>query len=125
VVVAVLAIFPVIGATLGALIAALVALASNGPASALAVIALAVAMFELEAHVLSPLVLGRTVRLHPLAVVLALAAGGVLLGLLGAFIAVPVAACAARAVGYLRGDREHQPAAAPRPRAPGQVAAAS
>ena len=47
---------------------------------------------QLEAHVLQPLVMGRAVSIHPLAVVLGLTAGGVVAGVLGALLAVPAIA---------------------------------
>ncbi len=49
-------------------------------------------MQQLEGHVLQPLVMGRAVSIHPLAVVLAIAAGGVLAGIVGALLAVPTVA---------------------------------
>jgi predicted PurR-regulated permease PerM len=62
----------------------------------------AVALFQLEAHILSPLVLGRSVRLHPLAIVVVLACGVALHGVIGALLAVPMTACAVRVASYLR-----------------------
>ncbi|MGH8884832.1 MAG: AI-2E family transporter [Egibacteraceae bacterium] len=99
------ALFPVVGAIVAGTVAVLVALATVGLGKALLVLALILVAFQVEGHLLSPIVLGRITRLHPLAVVAALTAGGVLLGVLGAFLAVPVAASVARALGYLR-DRE-------------------
>lgn len=94
--------FPIVGAIVAGFVAVLIALASGGPITALIVLALIVGVQQVEGHLLAPVVLGRATELHPLAVILALAAGGILLGIVGAFIAVPVAASAARAVGYLR-----------------------
>ena len=53
---------------------------------------LIIAVQQLEGHVLQPLVMGRAVSIHPLAVVLAIAAGGVLAGIIGALLAVPTVA---------------------------------
>jgi predicted PurR-regulated permease PerM len=94
--------FPIVGAFVAGAVAVLVALATSGVAKALLVLVLIVAVQQVEGHVLAPIVLGRATQLHPLAVIAALAAGGVLLGVLGAFLAVPVAASVARGVGYLR-----------------------
>ncbi len=94
--------FPVVGAGISGLLAALVALASNGPTTAVFVIILVLVVQNVEGQLLQPLILGRTLELHPLAIILALTIGGFLLGILGAFLAVPVAAAAAQTVGYLR-----------------------
>ncbi len=94
--------FPIVGAAVSGSVAVLVALATGGPTKALLVVALVIGVQQLESHLLLPLILGRTVSLHPLAVILALAIGGILLGILGAFLAVPIAAAISRAVGYLR-----------------------
>ena len=94
--------FPIIGAITAGAVAVLVALATKGPALALLVLLLIIAVQQVEGHVLAPLVLGKATALHPLAVIASLAAGGVLLGVLGAFLSVPVAASVSRAVGYLR-----------------------
>ena len=55
-------------------------------------IGLIVAVQQLEAHVLQPVLMGRAVSIHPLAIVLAIATGGVLAGIIGALLAVPVLA---------------------------------
>lgn len=94
--------FPIIGAVISGALAALVALATNGLTTALLVIVVVVIVQQVESNVLAPVVLGRATQLHPLATILSLTAGGILLGVLGAFIAVPIVASAARAVGYLR-----------------------
>lgn len=83
---------PIIGALVGGGAAVLVALVANGPVSALIVLAIIVAVMQLEGHVLQPLLLGRAVRLHPLAVVLAVAAGLLVAGIAGALFAVPLLA---------------------------------
>lgn len=100
--VAFFALFPIVGAFVGGTLAVLVAFANGGVVLAVAVLALLVSVLHLEAHVLSPLVLGRTVRLHPLAVIVALSCGAVLHGVVGALIAVPFTACAVRVASYLR-----------------------
>ncbi|HVL99262.1 MAG TPA: AI-2E family transporter [Egibacteraceae bacterium] len=99
--------FPIVGAFVSGTVAVLVALADGGLAIALAVLAIVVAVQQIESNVLAPLVLGKATALHPLAVILALAAGGIVQGVLGAFLAVPVAASLARAVGHLRRRKQH------------------
>ncbi|MDQ3738595.1 MAG: AI-2E family transporter [Actinomycetota bacterium] len=86
------AFFPLIGAVVAGAVAALVALVSEGFGPALAVVGLVVIVQQIEGDVLSPLVLGKTLRLHPLVVLLALAIGTIVAGIVGAFIAVPLTA---------------------------------
>ncbi|MEX0657943.1 MAG: AI-2E family transporter, partial [Egibacteraceae bacterium] len=83
--------FPIVGAVTSGVVAVLVALADAGLATALIVLGLIVAVQQLESNVLEPVVLGKTLALHPLMVLLAITAGAVTLGVLGAFLAVPVA----------------------------------
>ncbi len=92
---------PIVGSTLSGSIAVLVALVANGPVTALVLLALVIVVQQVEGHVLQPLVMGRAVSVHPLAVVLAIAAGLVLAGLVGALIAVPLVAMVNTAAGYL------------------------
>jgi putative heme transporter len=84
--------FPIVGALTAGTLAVLVALAHGGLGLALAVTALIVGVQQLEGNVLEPLILSRVVRLPALIVVLAITAGAVTLGVLGAFLAVPIAA---------------------------------
>ncbi|MBW3619169.1 MAG: AI-2E family transporter [Actinobacteria bacterium] len=93
---------PVVGAFVSGGVAVAVAFASRGLGTALLVLVLVVAVQQLEGHVLAPVILGRELELHPIAVVVALTAGAVLLGIFGAIIAVPLAASAYRAAVYLR-----------------------
>jgi predicted PurR-regulated permease PerM len=83
---------PIVGAVVGGGVAVLIALVANGPVSALIVLAIIIAVMQVEGHVLQPLLLGRAVKLHPLAVVLAIAAGLVVAGIAGALFAVPLLA---------------------------------
>ncbi len=94
--------FPIIGAFVSGAVAVLVALAVNGPGTALILLAVIVAVQQIEGHLLAPIVIGRAVELHPLVALGALTAGAVLLGVLGAFLALPVAASLSRAASYLR-----------------------
>lgn len=95
------AFIPIIGAFTSGLLAVLVALVSNGPITALAVLALIVVVMQVEGHLLQPLLLGRAVKVHPLAVIIAIAAGLLVGGIIGALIAVPLVACGNVATIYL------------------------
>ncbi|MGY1822475.1 AI-2E family transporter [Geodermatophilus sp. SYSU D00079] len=108
------AFIPIIGSFLAGSVAVLVALVSKGPITALIALAVVVAVMQLEGHVLQPLLLGRAVRVHPLAVVLAIAAGLLVAGIFGALIAVPLVACANVAGTYL--SRRHDGPRPPEPR---------
>jgi len=81
---------PLVGATLGAIVAAVAALAHSVPA-AIAVIVFFVIYQQLENHLLQPLILSRTVKLNPLTVLVAILVAVELAGVLGAFLAIPVA----------------------------------
>lgn len=83
---------PLVGAVVSGFLAVVVALLAKGPIYALITLGLIIAVQQLEAHVLQPLVMGRAVSIHPLAIVLAIAAGAVLAGIVGALLSVPVLA---------------------------------
>ncbi len=83
---------PLVGAVLSGFLAVVVALLAKGFVYALITLGLIIAVQQLEAHVLQPLVMGRAVSIHPLAIVLAIATGAVLAGIIGALLAVPVLA---------------------------------
>ncbi|WP_454043849.1 AI-2E family transporter [Cellulosimicrobium sp. Marseille-Q8652] len=93
-----LAFIPLVGATLAGVLCALVALVAVGPVEALIVVAIVIAVNQLEGDLLQPVVMGRTLRLHPLVILIALTAGTVLAGLTGAVLAVPIAASIWRAI---------------------------
>jgi predicted PurR-regulated permease PerM len=105
------AFIPVIGATLSGTVAVLVALVTHGPLSALIVLGVVIAVQQLEGHVLQPLIMGRAVSLHPLAVILAIATGVVVAGIIGALVAVPLLAVANTAVRYLAEHPHGEPTA--------------
>jgi putative heme transporter len=86
------AFIPLVGAVIAGFLAVVVALIAKGFIYALITLGLIIAVQQLEGHVLQPLVMGRAVSIHPLAVVLAIAAGGVLAGIVGALLAVPTMA---------------------------------
>lgn len=93
------ALFPLIGAIITGGLAVLVALAHGGLVTALVVLGLIVAVQQLEGNVLQPYILSRAIRLPPLVVLLSVTAGSLLLGVLGAFLAVPAVAVVVRIVG--------------------------
>jgi predicted PurR-regulated permease PerM len=95
--------FPIIGAFVSGTLAVLVALADSGLTIAIAVLVLIIVVQQVESNVLEPVVLSRAISLHPLMVLTAITTGAVTLGVLGAFLAVPVAAGIGRAIDYLRG----------------------
>lgn len=113
------AFIPVIGATLSGAVAVLVALVAKGPVAALLVFAAVIAVQQLEGHVLQPLLLGRAVALHPLGVIVALAAGVVLAGIVGALVAVPLVAVVNTAVRYLVAHPRGEPVPPDEPDPPG------
>ena len=86
------AFIPLVGAVLTGFLAVVVALLAKGFVYALITFGLIIAVQQLEAHVLQPLVMGRAVSIHPLAIVLAISAGAVLAGIVGALLSVPVLA---------------------------------
>jgi predicted PurR-regulated permease PerM len=86
------AFIPLVGAVVAGFLAVVVALLAKGFIYALITLGLIIAVQQLEGHVLQPLVMGRAVSVHPLAVVLAIAAGAVLAGIVGALLAVPTVA---------------------------------
>lgn len=86
------AFIPIIGAFLTGFVAVFIALVTKGLLTALIALGIVVAVMQLEGHVLQPLLLGRAVRLHPLAVVLAITVGILLAGIVGGLLAVPIVA---------------------------------
>ncbi|MER6994297.1 AI-2E family transporter [Streptomyces sp. NPDC000410] len=96
------AFIPLVGAVVSGALAVVVALVTQGVFTALMVLVVVLAVQQIEGHVLQPFILGRAVRVHPLAVVLAVAAGGLTAGIGGAVVAVPLVAVTNTVVGYLR-----------------------
>ena len=108
------AFIPIVGGTVAAALAILVALVYEGPLTALIMLIIVLAVQQLEGQILQPLIMGPALRIHPLAVVLSIAAGGYLAGIAGVLFAVPVVAFTNVAVKYLaagdwRGDPEALP----------------
>ncbi len=101
---------PVVGALVTGAVAVLLALVANGWVNALIMLAIVLLVQQLESHLLQPFVMGRAVSLHPVAVILAVAAGSGVAGILGALFAVPLLAVVNSFVRYIA-DRgwEHDP----------------
>ncbi|EFL02366.1 integral membrane protein [Streptomyces sp. SPB78] len=93
---------PLVGAVVSGALAVLVALVTQGVWAAIIVLGVVLLVQQIEGHVLQPFILGRAVRVHPLAVVLSVAAGGMIAGIGGAVVAVPLVAVLNTVVGYLR-----------------------
>lgn len=87
-----LAFIPILGALLSGAVAVLLALVAHGPGVALIMLAVVIGVQQLESHVLQPFLLGKAVSVHPLAVILAIATGSIIAGIVGALVAVPFAA---------------------------------
>ncbi|SRX92637.1 hypothetical protein MSP7336_00863 [Mycobacterium shimoidei] len=86
------AFIPLVGAVISGFLAVVVALLAKGFIYALITLGVIIGVNQLEAHILQPLVMGRAVSIHPLAVVLAISTGGVLAGIVGALLSVPAVA---------------------------------
>jgi predicted PurR-regulated permease PerM len=111
---------PLIGAFVAGLVAVLIALVSGGLVDALLVLGAIILVQQVEGHLLYPVLMSRTVHLHPAVIVVALAAGGILGGIIGVFLAVPVAGILSVVLEYAQ-DRpppespliDEEPASAP------------
>jgi len=93
---------PLVGLLFAGALAILVTVATKGWVAAVILLCVLIVEDQLEGHLLQPQVVGRAVRLHPLAIILALAVGGVVAGIAGAVVAVPIVAVITRAVPELR-----------------------
>jgi predicted PurR-regulated permease PerM len=101
---------PVVGAVFTGVIAVFIALVYLGPVPALIMLGVVILVQQLEGHVLQPFIMGNAVKVHPLAVVLAVATGGLIGGIPGALFAVPVVATLNVMIGYIaRGDWRANP----------------
>ncbi|MFJ4468930.1 AI-2E family transporter [Streptomyces sp. NPDC089424] len=96
------AFIPLVGAVISGALAVVVALVTQGVFTAVMTLLVVLAVQQIEGHILQPFILGRAVRVHPLAVVLSVAAGGMVAGIGGAVVAVPLVAVTNTVVGYLR-----------------------
>ncbi|MGV8967046.1 MAG: AI-2E family transporter [Cellulomonas sp.] len=98
---------PIAGALISGSVAILVALVAHGPVVALAMLAVVLLVQQIEGHLLQPLLMGHAVSLHPVAVLLAVAAGSMAAGIVGALFAVPIAAVANTVLLYLNGHDKY------------------
>ena len=103
------AFIPVIGAPIATFFAAIVALAERGPIIALLVVALTVVVGSFDGDVMQPLVMGHAVSLNPLAIIILIAIGSIVLGIIGALVAVPFGAAVYRVMKYLTGRDPENP----------------
>ncbi len=101
---------PLVGAVATGVVAVFVALVFLGPIPAIVMLGVVILVQQLEGHVLQPFVMGNAVKVHPLAVVLAVATGGLIGGIPGALFAVPLVATLNVMIGYIaRGDWRDNP----------------
>ncbi|MFF7274258.1 AI-2E family transporter [Streptomyces griseorubiginosus] len=104
---------PLVGAVASGALAVLVALVTQGVFTAVMTLVVVLAVQQIEGHILQPFILGRAVRVHPLAVVLTVATGGMVAGIGGAVVAVPLVAVTNTVVSYLKSYAEEQSAGPP------------
>jgi len=120
-----LSFIPIVGALLSGAVAVLIALVAQGPVTALIMLAVVVAVQQLESHVLQPFILGRSVRIHPVAVIAAIACGAIVAGIVGTLVAVPILAVVKAVANHLfdeynrREGITDEPDAGPPPGTPG------
>ncbi|MEZ5190203.1 MAG: AI-2E family transporter [Schumannella sp.] len=101
---------PVVGAVLSGAIAVFVALIYLGPVPALVMLGIVILVQQVEGHVLQPFLVGHAVKIHPVAIVLAVAVGGFVGGIAGALFAVPLPAVLNVVIGYIaRGEWRTNP----------------
>jgi putative heme transporter len=103
----ILAFIPIVGAFVAGSAAVLVALVAVGPVAALVILGAVILVQQLEGNVLYPWIVGRTMELHPVVVLLAVTIGGVLYGIVGAALAVPLAAVIAAAASVVQHHTVH------------------
>jgi predicted PurR-regulated permease PerM len=112
------AFIPVVGALVSGCVAVLVALVAKGPLIAIIMLAVVIGVQQLEAHVLQPFLLGRAVSVHPLAIILSIATGVIIAGIVGALVAVPTAAVVNTIINHLAGNDVDPEPPRPIPRRP-------
>ena len=101
---------PVIGALFSGAVAVLLALVALGPVQALIMLGIVLRVQQVESHILQPLIMGKAVSLHPLAVIFSVAGGSMIFGAMGALFAVPTLAVVNSVVRYLANRGwEHDP----------------
>lgn len=94
---------PIVGATVAGVLAVMVTLVTLGPIQAVILLGAVVIVQQVEGNVLLPLIMGRALQLHPLVIVLSVTVGGLLGGVAGAVVAVPLVAVFYRVTSYLSG----------------------
>jgi predicted PurR-regulated permease PerM len=109
---------PIVGATISGAVAVLIALVTKDWVAALIVLCIVIGVQQLEGHVLQPLIMGRAVAIHPLAVIVAIAAGAVLANIVGALVAVPIVAVLNTGIRHLAALRRAQDLGMPPPTEP-------
>ncbi|MEU7897406.1 AI-2E family transporter [Nonomuraea sp. NPDC049152] len=111
---------PIVGIFFAGAVATLVTLGAKGPIYALIFLGILLVEQQLENHVLQPLIVGRVLHFHPLAIIIVLAVGGILAGIAGAVVAVPITAILYRAIPELFREetRGHPPGPGRQPRTP-------
>ncbi|RLL68709.1 AI-2E family transporter [Streptomyces sp. Z26] len=102
------AFIPIVGAVMSGALAVLIALVTNGVFTSAMVLLVVLVVQQIESHILQPFILGRLVRVHPLAVVLGVTGGSLIAGIPGAVVAVPLVAVTNSVVGYLRAYSDDQ-----------------
>lgn len=110
----VVAFLPYVGAILAGLVAALIALSAKGFEGMIGAMLITALVQQIEANVLYPLLVGRSLKLHPLTVLIGVGVGGALAGLVGSFLATPVIAAGAAAAGLVSDDANDQAPKKPR-----------
>jgi predicted PurR-regulated permease PerM len=103
------AFIPIVGATLSGTVAILVTLVTRGLIAAIIVLAIVLAVQQIEGHLLQPLIMGRAVAIHPLGIILGIAAGIAIFGIFGGLIAVPLIAVLNTAIRRLVARSRHAP----------------
>lgn len=106
---------PVVGAVFSGVVAALVTLVTAGPREAVIIAVVALVIQQLDNDLLAPFIYGRSVQLHPLAILLSIATGATLAGIAGTFLAVPVTAVAVAVAGVLRAPDPEPEQSGPNP----------
>ncbi|MHA7154853.1 AI-2E family transporter [Arthrobacter sp. TMN-50] len=100
------AFIPLVGATAAGALAALVALVAEGPTTALIVVVVVIAVNQIEGNFLQPVVMGRSLSVHALVILVALTAGTILAGIVGAILSVPLAAVTWSAIKSWTGEED-------------------
>jgi predicted PurR-regulated permease PerM len=103
------AFIPIVGASVSGAVAVLIALVDRGWVVALIVLGAVILVQQLEGHVLQPLIMGRAVAVHPLVVIIGIACGATLAGIIGALVSVPLIAVLYTAVRRLARRRPEVP----------------